>query len=219
MSRPAPFSYLSPEQQNKWGTSENYMANWQDPMQSQFNQIKNDPNRGNPWLDANTNGLFGPGLMGGAPRELSNPDQPFVYDPGPRREALPVPPSGVEDADRNPIKPQELNSPTGGIMDLPFNNDSSSTNPLELTPEPQDSFKMFGQQMTGFGDRLGKLEEGIGKLLNQRQDNSSSTFEMGSNQPNYGYSPFGMGSNQPNYGYSPYNMLMGGLGSFGYGYG
>ena len=73
--------------------------------------------------------------------------------------------------------------------------------------------------MTGFGDRLGKLEEGIGKLLNQRQDNSSSTFEMGSNQPNYGYSPFGMGSNQPNYGYSPYNMLMGGIGSFGYGYG
>ena len=71
MSRPAPFSYLSPEQQNKWGTSENYMANWQDPMQSQFNQIKNDPNRGNPWLDANTNGLFGPGLMGGAPRELT----------------------------------------------------------------------------------------------------------------------------------------------------
>ena len=36
-------------------------------------------------------------------------------------------------------------------MDLPFNNDSSSTNPLELTPEPQDSFKMFGQQMTGLG--------------------------------------------------------------------
>ena len=59
--------------------------------------------------------------------------------------------------------------------------------------------------MTGFGDRLGKLEDGIGKLLNQRQNNSSS--------------PFGMGSNQPNYGYSPYNMLMGGLGSFGYGYG
>ena len=174
MSRPAPFSYLSPEQQNKWGTSENYMANWQDPMQSQFNQ-----NKGNPgWMGENPNaGLyinqFGLGQMGGAPRVLKNPDQPFQYDPGPRKvelnglesiksarsdEAIPTSPSRTVVTDRNPsIKPQELNSPTGGIMDLPFNNDSSS--------------------------------------------------------------PFGMGSNQPNYGYSPYNMLMGGIGSFGYGYG
>lgn len=89
--------------------------------------------------------------------------------------------------------------------------DVTGNNPMEIAV-PSNPYNRVGQQLMGpnqfndqfssMGDRLTKLEEGIGSLLDRK---SSSDFN--SMQPTFGFS---------RYGYSPFSMV--GLGSLFGGY-
>ena len=109
------------------------------------------------WMGENPNaGLFGLGLMGGAPRELSNPDQPFVYDPGPRKEAIPTSPSRTVVADtRNSFVP-----PPGNAM--------TEEEQQQLGDDMfGETMGGYGEQLGGFGDQINNFEEQIGGFNEQ----------------------------------------------------
>ena len=178
--------------------------------------------------------MLGNFYPGGGPFDETNPDALKGIGsliPGTNLPGFPTPSNELSTGliSTNPVasKPKDIfeNSfqkiqTNGGIANIPTTLNSptsllNSPTSTPLTPQqtslaapPQDnSFKLFGEQITGFGDRISKLEDGIAQLLQQ------GTPVTSSNNNNYS-SPFGSGSSQSSYGYSPYSMLMGGSDSF-----
>ena len=109
--------------------------------------------------------------------------------------------------------PKGLWPPRGGtlmphIQPQPINQDPWGIKPMgEQITGFEEQLGGYGEQLSGLGDRFGQQLSGLGDRFGGVNDKLSKIEEgIGSLLQNRGS---GRGMNmQPNYGYSPYNMLL-----------